>query len=85
MLKGREIQTIAGKIKVRDTQIEKDYVITWLLWGMAQHKLFYKNLVFKGGTVLKKAYFEDYRFSEDLDFTLNRVMCMTFGIYWRRI
>jgi predicted nucleotidyltransferase component of viral defense system len=26
--------------------------------------------VFKGGTVLKKAYFEDYRFSEDLDFTL---------------
>lgn len=29
-----------------------------------------KNLVFKGGTVLKKAYFEDYRFSEDLDFTL---------------
>lgn len=27
-------------------------------------------LVFKGGTVLKKVYFEDYRFSEDLDFTL---------------
>jgi predicted nucleotidyltransferase component of viral defense system len=26
--------------------------------------------VFKGGTVLKKIYFEDYRFSEDLDFTL---------------
>jgi predicted nucleotidyltransferase component of viral defense system len=25
--------------------------------------------VFKGGTVLKKIYFEDYRFSEDLDFT----------------
>ncbi|MEN9611750.1 MAG: hypothetical protein RLZZ628_2564 [Bacteroidota bacterium] len=70
MLKGREIQTIAGKIKVRDTQIEKDYIITWLLWGMAQNKLFYDNLIFKGGTVLKKAYFEDYRFSEDLDFTL---------------
>ena len=27
-------------------------------------------MVFKGGTVLKKVYFEDYRFSEDLDFTL---------------
>ncbi|MGB4849689.1 MAG: nucleotidyl transferase AbiEii/AbiGii toxin family protein [Saprospiraceae bacterium] len=27
-------------------------------------------MVFKGGTVLKKAYIEDYRFSEDLDFTL---------------
>jgi len=27
-------------------------------------------LAFKGGTVLKKAYFPDYRFSEDLNFTL---------------
>jgi hypothetical protein len=26
--------------------------------------------VFKGGTCLKKCYFETYRFSEDLDFTL---------------
>jgi len=25
---------------------------------------------FKGGTCLKKCYFETYRFSEDLDFTL---------------
>ncbi len=29
-----------------------------------------KNFQNKGGTVLKKVYFEDYRFSEDLDFTL---------------
>jgi predicted nucleotidyltransferase component of viral defense system len=29
-----------------------------------------KAIVFKGGTVLKKMYFPDYRFSEDLDFTL---------------
>ncbi len=27
-------------------------------------------LAFKGGTVLKKVYIEDYRYSEDLDFTL---------------
>jgi predicted nucleotidyltransferase component of viral defense system len=27
------------------------------------------TLVFKGGTALKKCYFGDYRFSEDLDFT----------------
>src|SRR5450759_853385 len=27
--------------------------------------------VFKGGTCLKKCYFETYRFSEDLDFTLS--------------
>lgn len=29
-----------------------------------------KSWVFKGGTCLKKCYFETYRFSEDLDFTL---------------
>lgn len=28
------------------------------------------SFAFQGGTVLKKVYFEDYRFSEDLDFTL---------------
>jgi len=28
------------------------------------------QLAFKGGTALKKCYFWDYRFSEDLDFTL---------------
>ena len=29
-----------------------------------------RNLAFKGGTALKRCYFGDYRFSEDLDFTL---------------
>ena len=30
----------------------------------------HESWVFKGGTCLKKCYFETYRFSEDLDFTL---------------
>lgn len=38
--------------------------------GVAQHEQLSKTIVFKGGTVLKKIYFDDYRFSEDLDFTL---------------
>ena len=40
------------------------------LQGIAQHQQLSTSIVFKGGTVLKKVYFEDYRFSEDLDFTL---------------
>jgi uncharacterized protein len=70
MLKARDIQIIAGKNKVNDTQIEKDYVINWLLWGISQIELLNNSLVFKGGTVLKMVYFANYRFSEDLDFTL---------------
>jgi len=46
--------------------VEKDYVITWLLLGISDSTL--KNvLAFKGGTAFKKAYFEDYRVSEDLE------------------
>ncbi|MFA6400342.1 MAG: nucleotidyl transferase AbiEii/AbiGii toxin family protein [Salinivirgaceae bacterium] len=70
MIKPSEIQNKARAIVVRDQQIEKDYVLSWILQGIAENENLAKALVFKGGTVLKKAYFKDYRFSEDLDFTL---------------
>lgn len=70
MIKPGEIHKKANQSKVRDRQIEKDYIITWILFGISQNKLIFNNLVFRGGTALKKAYFPGYRFSEDLDFTL---------------
>jgi uncharacterized protein len=70
MIKPGEIQLKAREVGVRDQQIEKDYVLSWILKGLAEQEYLSKVLVFKGGTLLKKIYFEDYRFSEDLDFTL---------------
>ena len=70
MIKPGEIQKKARATGVRDSQIEKDYILSWILQGVAMHKELSRMIVFKGGTVLKKVYFEDYRFSEDLDFTL---------------
>ncbi len=70
MIKPGEIQNKAREFGVRDQQIEKDYVLSWILQGISQHVELSKALAFKGGTVLKKVYFEDYRFSEDLDYTL---------------
>jgi predicted nucleotidyltransferase component of viral defense system len=70
MIKPGEIQQKARAVGVRDQQIEKDYILSWILFGIAKHEQLSKAIVFKGGTVLKKVYFEDYRFSEDLDFTL---------------
>jgi uncharacterized protein len=70
MIKPGEIQNMAREVGVRDQQIEKDYIISWILQGIAKHDRLSKSISFKGGTVLKKVYFEDYRFSEDLDFTL---------------
>jgi len=70
MIKPGEIQQKAREVGVRDQQIEKDYILSWILKGVSQHDQLSKIMTFKGGTVLKKIYFPDYRFSEDLDFTL---------------
>ena len=47
-----------------------DYGLGWFLAGLFTKTAATEYLVFKGGTCLRKCYFPDYRFSEDLDFTL---------------
>ena len=42
----------------------------WMLAGISRHPRTRDTWLFMGGTCLKKCYFETYRFSEDLDFTL---------------
>jgi len=49
--------------------LERDYCVAWFLAELAESEL-RRSLAFKGGTALKRCYFGDYRFSEDLDFTL---------------
>ncbi len=55
--------------RIPESVIEKDYCLTWFLIGLSQSSI-KESLVFKGGTCLRRCYFKDYRFSEDLDFTL---------------
>lgn len=54
--------------------VEKDYFLTLLLDGISNQDKLLNNLVFKGGTALRKVYFKNYRYSEDLDFTLRKPM-----------
>jgi len=70
MIPKSEILEIATSNNLSAHVIEKDYVLGWILSGINQHEIG-KTWVFKGGTCLKKCYFETYRFSEDLDFTLS--------------
>jgi predicted nucleotidyltransferase component of viral defense system len=56
--------------RMQEHILERDYCISWFLAGLDNSGLKHK-LIFKGGTALKKCYFIDYRFSEDLDFTLD--------------
>lgn len=69
MIPKSQILDISKQQELRPTTIEKDYVLGWLLFAIAQHERL-RRWIFKGGTCLKKCFFETYRFSEDLDFTI---------------
>lgn len=70
MIDKREILEAASAFGLLPNVVEKDYVLGWVLAGINAHPALADSWVFKGGTCLKKCYFETYRFSEDLDFTL---------------
>ena len=67
MILQKEIIEKAQAWKVPPDTVDKDYVLGHFLSVFVEfHK---EDLVFKGGTCLRKCYIENYRFSEDLDFT----------------
>ena len=70
MIDRQELFELAREFSLRPDIVEKDYALGWLLAGIGQHPDTSATWIFKGGTCLKKCYFETYRFSEDLDFTL---------------
>jgi hypothetical protein len=63
------LQQRARKLGLPLDTVAKDYVIGHLLAAISAQPELGSALVFKGGTALKKLYFGDYRFSEDLDYT----------------
>lgn len=63
------LQTAARQAQASLMVVEKDYALSYLLAGIDAQPELRETLIFKGGTALKKLYFGDYRFSEDLDFS----------------
>ena len=70
MIPTREILDLRNEWQLRADVIEKDYTLGWMLAAIAAHPELAETWVFKGGTCLRKCYYETYRFSEDLDFTV---------------
>lgn len=70
MIKQAEIRKISEREKVTTPVIDKDWILGHLLAGIYSDDTLSGMLIFKGGTCLRKCYYSDYRFSEDLDFTL---------------
>lgn len=48
MINPKEINKIATQSKVSDRQIEKDYVLSWVLFAISKNEILRKVLVFKG-------------------------------------
>ncbi len=69
MIYQKEIREKSEQMGVLPDTVDKDWVLGHVLKGIFETQGLGEQLVFKGGTCLKKCYFEDYRFSEDLDFT----------------
>jgi predicted nucleotidyltransferase component of viral defense system len=63
MISEVEFKENARMFNVPISSIERDYAQSWLLAHLP-------TMAFKGGTGIRKAYINNYRFSDDLDFTL---------------
>lgn len=61
-----ELKIIADNKKLDIIIIEKDYLLTYLLYLLKD----IDNIYFKGGTALNKIFLNHKRLSEDLDFTI---------------
>ena len=70
MIEHVELTNLESLWNINEAVIEKDYVISWILCGISSNPFLSKHLFFKGGTCIKKCYFDSWRFSEDLDFTI---------------
>jgi hypothetical protein len=69
MIPEAEIRRLSAVARVDPMALDLDYSLGWFLAGLVSIPDVSNRLVFKGGTCLRKCYFDGYRFSEDLDFT----------------
>ncbi|MBN2777286.1 MAG: nucleotidyl transferase AbiEii/AbiGii toxin family protein [Bacteroidales bacterium] len=70
MILKSEIELLSRQKQIDKSQIDKDWVLSYLLLAIYSIPELRNIMIFKGGTCIKKCYIPDYRFSEDLDFTI---------------
>lgn len=69
MVHRNRLTQIADAHDVDAQTVERDYVLTHVLVGIALQANS-DRMAFKGGTALRLCFFDDYRYSADLDFSL---------------
>ena len=68
----QRLHTDARQRGVRQDIVEKDYALSYLIAAIAGTDGLGDQLALKGGTALKKLFYPEFRFSEDLDYSTLR-------------
>src|SRR3989338_345022 len=68
MIDPAEIESKAREFEIQPSNVQRDYVFGWLLRGIFTTSNLKDKIFLKGGNALRKGYFENTRFSGDLDF-----------------
>lgn len=70
MIQRQQIIRAADRDAVAAVAVERDYVLAHVVASLAADRQS-ESLMFKGGTALRLCYFEDYRYSADLDLSVS--------------
>jgi predicted nucleotidyltransferase component of viral defense system len=68
MITKAEIEAKSREFEIHTANVERDYVFGWLIFGIFTVSDLKEIIFLKGGNALRKGYFENTRFSADLDF-----------------
>ncbi|MEN9582574.1 MAG: hypothetical protein RL641_528 [Candidatus Parcubacteria bacterium] len=68
MITKDEIKSKSKEFEIHSSNVERDYVFGWLIFGIFTTSSLKDTIFLKGGNALRKGYFENTRFSNDLDF-----------------
>lgn len=74
---GVRIAEVQRRTGVPYDSVLRDHALSYMLAGIFTVDDFVRHVVFKGGTALRKCYFTDYRYSEDLDFSTRNLHTWT--------
>lgn len=67
MIQKAEIDQKARDFEINTSNVMRDYVFGWLLYGLFTYSHLKDTIFLKGGNSLRKGYFENTRYSKDLD------------------
>jgi hypothetical protein len=70
MITERELRQIAGRFRLGVGQVEHEYAMLCVLDALGQVSPLCETFCLKGGTALRLIYFDDWRHSVDLDFSV---------------